>query len=293
MPELSVVIPTMNRLDCLQETVAALRVRRGEPGQVEIVVVDDGSTDGTIDWLREQVRTSDLHVVLGDHGGPARARNRGVKAASGRVVLFLGDDITPAPRLLQEHLEWHRRHPEPEVGVLGFVPWAERMPVTPFVRWLDRRGRQFDWRGLQPGQPVPHDRYYTANVSFKRELLLMEPFDEEFRFAASEDLELGYRLRRHGVRVLYDPEAIGYHYHPMTLASVCSRMIRVGQSNRLMHRKWPELAHRPKPPLPMPVVERLGALAKWAGSFVENRVEVPLLFDLALRCHYWVGYLGP
>src|SRR5882757_2590493 len=93
-PEMSVVVPTHNRLLVLEEVLLALEAQVGAP-PFEIVVIDDGSTDGTGDWLR--ARTSHAHRIpvrihSQANAGPAAARNTGVAMAAGRWVAFLGDD---------------------------------------------------------------------------------------------------------------------------------------------------------------------------------------------------------
>src|SRR4029079_11522793 len=107
-PELSVVMPTHNRLEVLAEVLQALEFQQ-EPPSFEVVVVDDGSTDGTADWLRSRSCRISLRVMLQENHGPAAARNTGVAAASGRWVAFLGDDTVPSPGWLATHREAHRR----------------------------------------------------------------------------------------------------------------------------------------------------------------------------------------
>ncbi len=77
----------------------------------EIVVVDDGSTDGTFEWLEERATARPVRRLRQQNRGPAAARNRGVAAAAGAIVAFLGDDTVPEPGWLAAHWAVHQREP--------------------------------------------------------------------------------------------------------------------------------------------------------------------------------------
>src|SRR5258708_9367917 len=108
-PGISVVTPTHNRLEVLAEVISALVRQEGAP-PFEVVVVDDGSTDGTADWLRGRSFDLTLRVLTQENRGPAAARNTGVAVAAGRWVAFLGGDTLPAIGWLAAHRAAHRRH---------------------------------------------------------------------------------------------------------------------------------------------------------------------------------------
>src|SRR5882724_11393662 len=97
---LSVVVPTYNRRDRLARVLAALERQNTPASQFEVVVVDDGSTDGTSDWLASFKCSYALQRVQLTNGGPARARNVGVERAAGEIVLFIDDDVEPTPELI-------------------------------------------------------------------------------------------------------------------------------------------------------------------------------------------------
>src|SRR3954452_9481264 len=105
-PEFSVVIPTYNRLEVLSEVLQALEFQQGPP-PFEVVVVEDGSTDGTADWLRGRAFRIPLRGLVQENHGRAAARTTGVAAASGRSVAFLGDDTVPSAGWLAAHREAH------------------------------------------------------------------------------------------------------------------------------------------------------------------------------------------
>src|SRR6516165_9610456 len=106
-PVVSVVIPTFNRLARLQQVLAALSAQTYPRDRFEVVVVSDGSTDGTDEFLAEAAAPFELTVVTQPNQGPAVARNRGVASARGSIVLFIDDDVVATPALVQEHVAGH------------------------------------------------------------------------------------------------------------------------------------------------------------------------------------------
>ena len=105
--EISVIIPTYNRLNFLQEAV--LSVQQQDYSGWELIVVDDGSSDGTTDWLREQgIR----HRRLPHSGKPGRVRNEGVRMAAGRYLAFLDSDDLWKPSKLRHQVRCLETHPE-------------------------------------------------------------------------------------------------------------------------------------------------------------------------------------
>jgi GT2 family glycosyltransferase len=174
------------------------------------------------------------------HKGPAAARNLGIKNANGKIILFIGDDTIATPTFLQEHHRWHQQYPGDKVAVLGFVTWSPEITITPLMRWLEQGGPQFKfWQIEDKVQVDTQDYFYTSNISLKRRFLLEnnEFFDEEFPYASFEDLELGHRLKKKGLVLKYNKDAIGYHYHYTSLKDICQRMIKVGKSSQLVAEK--------------------------------------------------------
>src|SRR5438876_4606781 len=107
-PAVSVIIATYNRRRMLERTVPLLFAQDLAPDQYEVVVVVDGSTDDTVRFLGRYRSSARLHVVEQKHNrGQGPAWNLGVQAASGRVVLFMDDDILCSPQLVRAHIEAH------------------------------------------------------------------------------------------------------------------------------------------------------------------------------------------
>jgi len=292
-PEFSVVIPTHNRLEVLSEVLQALEFQLAPPS-FEIVVVDDGSTDGTDDWLRSRSFRVPLRSILQKNHGPAAARNTGVAAASGRWVAFLGDDTVPSAGWLAAHREAHRsRGEDSHLAVIGYTGWHSRMRLNPFLRYINEYGLQFGYALIHDKEDVPFNFLYTSNLSMPRDLLLAEPFDLRFPYAAWEDIELAYRLRRRGLRLVYEPAATVAHDHPTDLARFATRQEKVGYCAVVFYRLHPELGSflgiGPDGPPPLPPEgpqKRREALVR---ALQNLPLKVPKLWEDVLRYHYIRG----
>jgi GT2 family glycosyltransferase len=246
MNSLSVVIPTKDRSVALGRTLAALEAQETGEARVEAVVVDNGSSDDTVERLRaHRSPRVPLRVVEHPEGGPAAARNAGAAVAGGEVLLFLGDDTEPdGPDLLRAHLDLHAARPEEAYGVLGRIVWSPRNPVTPFMRWLENGGPQFHYGEIDPGPVDAATYFYSSHASIKRSMFeRVGGFDARFPAAAVEDTELGVRLADAGLELDYHPELLVLHDHPTTAAQSLRRSIAVGRSAALYNRLRPERPH--------------------------------------------------
>ncbi len=214
----------------LRTTLRALQAQV-EQG-FETIVVADG-TDQDIPDL------PDVRVVRQEHRGPGVARNRGVSESDRRLVLFIGDDMVPRPGFVASHLSAHRREPGSCVAVLGRVAWHPSVPQDRLHRWLEWSGALFDYRELelQGGEEAGWSRFYSSNVSLKRDLFLASGgFDADFVFDY-EDLDLGWRLRERGMRLLYESSAVTDHLHPYNWTAVQRRYESRAGAERLMQAK--------------------------------------------------------
>ncbi len=295
---ISVVIPTRDRVERLGRTLAALeRQCHDVAGGVEILVVDDGSTDGTPDLLSGRQSEGRLRAFFPGHGGPARARNRGAGQAKGEVLVFLGDDIVPEPGFLAAHDDAQREAGEGWRAVLGHTEWdATRLRVTPMLRHLERYGLQFGYALIRDPESVPAWFFYSSNISLPREAFLaFGGFDEGFDFAW-EDAEFAFRAMSapQPLRMVYRPAARARHDHPTTLDSFRARQRSSGRGAFILARKRAELASS----LGVPEARSLGASrpAYLGGIELLVRVADPLgiplpgrLYDKLFRWDYLDG----
>lgn len=299
---MGVVIPTRNRIETLRRTVEALAEQAEQGVVAEVVVVDDGSTDGTFEWLAQHRQDYPFALEarrLAEHGGPARARNAGIRAGSADIVLFLGDDTVPAPGLLQRHSLWHERHSDPAEALLGRVTWSPEIEVTPFMRWLERDGQAyyFNYAAMGTDAAIPSSFFYTCNVSVKRAFLLRTSlFDESFPYASHEDLELGHRLGVQGMRLWYDPQALAWHWHALDTTGMCRRVYRMGYSAPWYWRKvgvagpaWRRASRRVLAFLcGLRSVRRLGAAICSGGTGDDGKPRT-MSWHVALGISFWAG----
>ncbi len=243
MYAVSVVMPCHNRGFDLPRVLAAYEGQE-EDVPFELIAIDDGSTDTTLDILlsyhpsRFSLRVERIPVSR----GPAAARNRGIMLAQAPIILFVGDDIVPASDLVQRHWEAHQVYSKQEVAILGRVVWPPEIPVNALMKHIDGIGaQQFSYHFLKSGQEYDFRHFYTANVSVKRTFLqqLSCWFDTTFPYAAFEDVELAFRLSKRGLRILYLAHLVGYHYHYHTAWSFANRQYKSGQAAWFLVRKHP------------------------------------------------------
>ena len=209
MIRVSVVLPTYNRLDRLKHVLAGLEAQTVGMGVFEVIVVSDGSEDGTDRYL-EGIETSlGLTAVSQPNSGAAAARNRGVNEAKGAIILFIDDDVVPTPTLIEDHLRHHET--QDDIIVIGPMLTPPNHTLLPWVAW-EQAMLEKQYNAMEAGEwEVTARQFYTGNSSVARHHLLKAGgFDTNFRRA--EDVELAYRLASMGLRFVFDAQAIGHHY---------------------------------------------------------------------------------
>jgi glycosyltransferase involved in cell wall biosynthesis/peptidoglycan/xylan/chitin deacetylase (PgdA/CDA1 family) len=240
MPEISVVIPTYQRAALAERCVRALLNEGGPASSFEVIVVVDGSTDDTerrFDTLRDQR----VRVVTQPRSGAASARNRGAREATGEYVLFLDDDLTPAPGLAAAH-EAAQRSAGGVVG-LGRLTYSPAERANAFVRassaWWNHH-----YGGLAGGRPPSAIDCYAGNLSVPRAAFVdVGGFAEDLPFR--HDVELGYRLERAGLRFAFVPAAVAHQDHHQERTAAVLRDARDSADASLeLYRRHPPLLPR-------------------------------------------------
>lgn len=211
IPTASVVIPTHGRRELLLRVLRALVEQTVAPESFEALVICDGDVDGSVAACQAVAATLPytLRVFAQVNQGPAAARNRGVAEARAPLIVFVDDDVVPAPELLAVHLAAQQGQenlvtigpllPPPDFRLNAWGAWEESTLV-----------RQYD--AMTAGQWRPtYRQFYTGNASIlRRHVLAAGGFDPRFRRA--EDVELALRLREHALQFTFLPEARGWHY---------------------------------------------------------------------------------
>jgi glycosyltransferase involved in cell wall biosynthesis len=270
----SIVIPTYNRLPILEKCLRALEIQTFDQNIVsnyEIVVVDDGSTDGTIEWLKTNA-TELPHVQMYEqaHKGASAARNLGVEQAKGDTIIFIDSDLVVTPVFLQSHaealLQGQQTLGNDKLFTYGAVintanfenPTAEPYKVTDFSNAY----------------------FATGNVAIARHYLIeVGLFDLGFSLYGWEDLELGVRLKNLGIKMIKCPQAVGYHWHPAFSLDRIPRMIEQeierGKMGVVFYQKHPTLDV--KLMIQMTVFHRILWNILSLGGLLNERSMQPLL----------------
>lgn len=239
--KLSVIIPTYNRKDKLSKTLIALSDQ--EFKDFEVIIVDDGSKDGTDDLIRTIDLPFSFKYLSQQNKGPATARNLGIRNASGELIFFTGDDITPSKNLLEELIKSYVKVNNDKVAVLGYTQWAPQIKMTPFRHYVSNY--HFAYPTISDDNNVDWGMFYTSNILINKEFLLdVGLFDEDFPFAAYEDTELSYRLYRRGLKIIFNKNAVAYHDHEISFKDYQKTMINRGKAAVILTDKVPILSRK-------------------------------------------------
>ena len=204
---ISVVIPTYNRKLILKKCLFALENQRlnKKISSYEVIVIDDGSTDGTKDWLIQN-KEKLPHVVFYEqnHGGPALGRNLGVIKSKNEVIIFIDSDLIVVNDFLINHVN-------------GLYNYWQKNNKNCFTYGSVINTSNFDNPENENYKITDMSFAYfaTGNVAISRDLLLkVGLFDGSFSLYGWEDLELGERLKQLGTKLIKCPNARGFHWHP-------------------------------------------------------------------------------
>ncbi|MFC1511180.1 glycosyltransferase family 2 protein [Candidatus Margulisiibacteriota bacterium] len=231
---ISVIIGTYNQKDTLKIVLESLLAQSLSPQEYEIIVVDSSSTDGT----EEIVKGLKVRYLRVPNQGKAAARNQGVKAAQGDIILFTDADMIAQPRLLEEHLATHKKHSD--VSVEGLTLNLKEK-ISPYNLSPDHPTCHPYIKGrIKPFKKLKWSYFLSGNLSLrKKDFVKAGGFDEKFSGYGWEDVELGYRLHKIKVPLIYNPQAINYHYHFVTPTNVKERKYNMGQSAAYFYKKHP------------------------------------------------------
>ncbi len=229
MIELSIVIPTYNRLPQLQQLITGLENQTYPKDKFEAIIVSDGGSDGTAEFLLNHSFGLQLNPIIQKNAGAAVARNNGVAQARGRIILFIDDDILPDADLVQVHARSHESAGYTDM-VLGPMLTPKDYKLSPWVAWEQAMLERQYWR-MARGIYLPTSRqFYTGNASLKRDFFFMNGcFDPQFRRA--EDVEFAYRAEKNGGHFIFNPQAKGYHYAQRSYESWMSIAYAYGQND--------------------------------------------------------------
>lgn len=208
--KVSVVIPTFNRRAVLERTLPTVLDQSFPAGEYEVIVVVDGSTDGTAEALRRLASPVRLRVLEQSNRGIPAARNAGLSAAVGDLVLFLDDDLYCGRDLVAEHFA---AHVDGDSLVFGPVLVAPDSPETLATEWQRATTEECYSRLAREGVSWPADAIAGANTSARRDVLIAAGGFDEILFFACEDYELGQRMWKAGVSFRFCPAAVTHQLY--------------------------------------------------------------------------------
>jgi hypothetical protein len=242
-PLISVVIPTHQRAALLERSVASLTDQTLSRAQFEVIVVDDGSTDSTAEVCARLAEQLPLRSFRIENSGISAAKNLGLFASRSPLVLFFDDDDLADSALLEAHVEAHREYPEENIAVLGYTTWAEELEVTPVMHHVTQVGQQmFFYNGIEDGAMLDHTFFWGGRASCKRSFLAQHgTFDPDFP-AIIEDIELGFRLAKHGFSVFHTRAAKSFMVRPVTYDAFTARCVKRGRALWLFGDRHPDPA---------------------------------------------------
>ena len=289
LPDVSVVIPTYNRLETLELVMPTLLAQSLAPSQYELLVCDSNSTDGTAEYLAGVSRNRDgVRHVAGPFSGRAAARNAGIAAARGEIVLFNDSDILASPDLLAVHLQHHRE-------LTGVAVVGLEVQVKDIADYEYKRDHPEARGHLHPPSRKKLSWLYflTGNASVRLDDLLRAGcFDESFTGYGHEDLELGYRLQRLGIEILYEPRAVNYHCQDVPYEDQKEKMRLAGRSTARFYRKHPHfgvMVNLGMTPVSLGLHSALAQMPALLGYLDRRSARSRLARELLLQYYYVSG----
>ena len=223
-PAITVVVPTYNRASSLARFLEALGDCVPPPGGSQVVVVDDGSTDGTADVVRRS--GIDARYVRQDNRGPAAARNTGWRLARSPIVAFTDDDTLPDRHWLVDLVAELGARPG-LAGLGGDVLPLRRGFLADFVQLERLVGHGADESSVR--------FLVTANAAYRIEALrAVGGFDEQFPIAAGEDVDMSYRMIGEGRRLGVTSLAVVRHDHRTSVRGLFGTYYRHGTARQVL-----------------------------------------------------------
>lgn len=239
MVKISIIIPSrissFDKIQKFKKVISSLQNQTLSKELYEIIIVDDGSDVNLKYELKDFIdKKWRIAFLQQEKKGPAAARNLGIKKANGEILFFLGDDTIAESNLLEEHLRMHQRYNN----------CAVTNPIEPPEN-LDKFNRLIIGNYDEDIEEDIERRisnklgFCTACVSLNKKWLDGELFDESFKDPAFEDTELGIRLDRKGLKIVFTSKTRVCHEHIYNIQSMCERSRNIGRASVYLKKKHP------------------------------------------------------
>ena len=238
---MTVAVASYQRRDPLLRLLRGLDAQLAADGalreDLSVVVVLDGSTDGSREAVEGERWSVPVDVRWQPNRGLAAARNVGLAAAAGGLVWFLDDDLVPGPGLVERHRHAHGAGPPGVVVGPCRIPPDVAAPA-PLVRWWDEFYREL----AAVGTIDRFDRFTTANASGPAALFsAVGGFDESFVEYGLEDYELAVRLLAAGTPLRFDVDAVAWHPDVPPMPVLLARQRAIGANAVRLARRHPQM----------------------------------------------------
>ena len=222
--KISVIVPTFNRVLSLKKQVDALLNQTINSELYEILIVNDGSSDGTIEYLKRTARNHpNFHPFNNQNGGPARARNTALGVAKGNIIAFTDDDCEVEKDWLETILHEFK---DGLVGLQGLT-YTDREDITPLTHQIDNE--------------TGHNSIPTCNAAYLKELLYqIGGFDETFPYPHNEDADVGWQMQELG-EVKFCPDMRVYHPPRVDKFKKVAKRMNILASEFTLYKKNPSL----------------------------------------------------
>lgn len=309
-PRISVVVPTYNRREHVRRCLESLERQTLAREAYEVIVVVDGASDGTAEFLATFRPSYALRVLSQENAGLSAARNHGNAHARAAVVLCLDDDMVASPALLAEHLAAHAGGER--LLVQGGLSLHESVARTPFLRYEESLRQAFARDKSRPGASLDGEDVSGGNISIAKSLLdEVGGFNASLKGLRNTDGELAYRLSRCAVRIVYCHAAMAAMTHSNDFAASVRASYLYGKSYVYSQAQYPETRWKLSPLLNdrgwslrrilrwfyvRPEPEWRGAAIEAALVAITRGVELlhltpllPALYRAALDVAFWRG----
>lgn len=238
----SIIIPTRNRRSALLSCLGALAKQTRALDDVEVIICDDGSSDGTAEAIK-QWHGPFAPVLLRNENsqGFAQAKNRAFAESGGDIILYLSDDAILSPYALELHLTLHGRHKEKRIAVSGSYRLFPHQDASLFRYVLGRSDLLVPYPAMQTNMLYGYQAFYTYNISLPRAAHDdCGIFDEDF-CSGGEDQDFGCRLQNNGYKVLYANNCFALAGREYSLPDFLQIQRERGAAEVLLYTKHPEL----------------------------------------------------
>lgn len=234
----TIIVPTFRRSEKLCACLRALAAQTADPGEFDVIVAIDGFEPRTTAaavgaWSNAGADPARLTITDGAQQGPCAARNRAIALATGELLIFFNDDVTPAPGCVAAHLSAQRALKAPAI-IAGDSPWKIHAPDSTFAQMLRETSMVFFHHRMRqdpdPARDWGYRHAWLLNLSIPTEAVkAVDGLKVIQRTYGRDDDELAFRITRQlGLPVLFRPQALVTHDHAMTPRAYLRREYELG-----------------------------------------------------------------